>query len=139
MPQYRIGDELYDMDLGEFPNHELSAIKRTMGCGVGKFQELFEEMDPDAIQTMIWILRRRSEPGLRPDDVTFTLNEFSNNIVLKDEEIRIAAMQLTGDDRATMIRSLDPEQRDRLFDADGGLIPEVPAVPLDEGSVSLTT
>ncbi len=129
MPQYRIGDNAYDMDPTTWTNVDVSSVQRALGCGLATFMERLDDMDIDAIQAMLWVFRRRTEPSLRLDDVVFTLREFTANVEISDDEIRATWAQVEAKDRAVFLAELGDDQRDRLF-VDGELIPEVPAVPL---------
>jgi len=130
MAHYRVGAELYDMDPTVWPNVDVSAVQRALGCGLAEFMERMEKMDVDAIQAMIWVLRRRNEPGLRLDAVSFTIREFTESIELTDTDIRDAWAGIKAEDRPALIEQMTDEQRARLIDANGELIREE-TVPLD--------
>ena len=138
MAYYRVDDNLYDLDPMSWPNVDLSSVQRALGCSTEKLIVRLDEMDVDAVQAVIWIFRRRTEPGLRIDNVTFTLYEFMDCLELSDAEVREAFNGLeTDEDRAAFIagKNVTDDQRERLF-ADGQLV-EVP-VPLDPALVSET-
>ena len=44
MAHYRVADQLYDMDPTSWPNVDVSAVQRALGCGLSKFMERLEEM-----------------------------------------------------------------------------------------------
>lgn len=141
MAYYRVGDNLYDLDPMGWPNVDLSSVQRALGCSTEKLIDRLDEMDVDAVQAVIWIFRRRTEPGLRVGDVTFTLYEFMAALEFSDDEVRTMFADLgTDEDREKFIEgaNVTDDQRERLF-ADGKLV-EVP-VPLDSeaDSESLTT
>lgn len=128
MAHYRIGETLYNADPTTWPNADVSAVQRALGCSLGKFMERLGDMDVDAIQALIWVLQRRTEPGLRIDQVQFTIRDYLANIVTTDEDVASTWPVLTADQRGPFLESLDAEQRDRLF-VDGQLRAE-PPVPL---------
>jgi hypothetical protein len=121
MAHYKIGDTLYDMDPTTWPPADLKAIKAELGVGIAKFFPLLEEMDPDAIQTMLWIFRRRAEPNLARNDVEFTLREFIQNTTNTDEDVQETYPTLDFAQRDVFRDSLPAEQRERLFEPDGRL------------------
>lgn len=128
MAHYRVGERLYDMDPTTWPNADVSSVQRALGCGLSKFMERLEEMDVDAVQALIWVLRRRDESGLRIDAVTFTIREYMAAIEVTDDEVRETWPGLTVDERPLFIASLPADQQARLF-VDGDLVTE--AAPLD--------
>ncbi len=136
MAHYRIGDELYDMDPTVWPNADVSSVQRALGCGLSKFMERMEEMDVDAIQAMIWVLRRRQDPSLRLDGVSFTIREFTENIELTDDDIRDAWSSVKAEDRPALVSQMSDEQRARLLDENGELIRD--AAPLDSSLATAT-
>lgn len=150
MAHYRIGDEVYDGDPTAWQNIEVSAVQRALGCSLSKFMVRLGEMDVDAIQAFIWTLRKRTEPSLRCDAVTFTLREYMANIVMTDQDVRDTYPSIEADDDATdkaksladnkarFLASLEPDQVARLFDADDNLVPEVAPVPLESTADTAT-
>lgn len=132
MAHYRIGENLYDMDPTTWPPADLKAVKAELGVGVAKFLPLIEDLDPDAIQTLIWIFRRRTEPGLARTDVDFTLQTFMASVEQTDEDIRSVYHTLDFKARDALRESLPDEQRERLFLPDGRMKQEGSLAPLVE-------
>ena len=128
MAHYRVGEHLYDMDPTTWPNVDVATVQRQLGVGLSRFMEMLEGMDVNAVQAMIHVLRRRDEPGLRVDDVTFTIREYLDAIELTDTDIRDTWPILEVGQKPAFLASLTDDQRERLF-VDGELV-TVP-VPLD--------
>lgn len=135
MAHYRIGENVYDGDPTTWMNSEVSAVQRALGCGLAKFMDRLGEMDVDAIQAFVWILRRRTEPSLRIDGVEFTIRSYMADIVMTDDDVRETWPAIESDkdaddkdasladNRARFVASLEPEQVARLF-TDGVLNPK---------------
>lgn len=150
MAHYRIGEEIYDGDPTTWQNVEVSAVQRALGCGLAKFMARLKEMDVDAIQAFIWTLEKRTNPSLRIGDVNFTLREYIANVVMTDEDVRDIWPALEPDEDATdkaksleenrtaFLESLDMEQRARLFDENGNLVPVERDAPLDPSPATET-
>lgn len=131
MAHFRIGEQLYDMDPTTWPNVDVSSVQRELGCGLPKFLERLEEMDVDAIQATIWVLRRRQDPGLKIEDVSFTIREYIDAIEVTDTDVQESYPTLAFEDRAKFKASLPEDQQERLFFDDGRLKPVGAAAPLD--------
>ncbi len=130
MAHFRVGDKLYDMDPTTWPNADVSSLQRQLGCGLSKFMERLEDSDVDAIQAMIWVLRRRDDPGLKLEDVTFTFREYIASIEQTDRDVQDVYPTLDFEVRKTFKAQLPQEQQDRLFLEDGRLKPIGAAAPL---------
>jgi len=136
MAHYRVGDESYDMDPTTWPNVDVAAVQRALGCGLSKFMERLEDIDVDAVQALIWVLRRRSEPGLRIADVTFTVREYLAAIETTDDDVKESWPLLDDQQKAALLAGLPEDQKARLF-MDGVLIKE-PPVPFDAAGSAAT-
>lgn len=157
MAHLRVGEALYDLDITNWPNVDVASAQRKLGCSSAKFQERIDDMDVDALQVLIWVLRRRQDPSLRVDQVTFTIREFLDKIELSDSDVRHAWEQADDDQltaevakltaeqqadrlsakRADIINMLTDDQKVRLLDDAGMLLPEVAeAFPLGEDAVT---
>lgn len=86
---------------------EAEAIEDVTGWTYTEFGEKFMAGSTKAYHALLWVLLRRSTPGLKYDAVQFAMDEIS--IDYSDEEKRalVAAMREAGD-------SLDEEQRAHL-------------------------
>lgn len=124
MAHYRIGDELYDVDPTTWQNVEVSAVQRALGCSLQAFMSRLGEMDVDAIQALIWTLRKRAEPSLRIGDVNFTIRDYLAGIEMSDQDVRDAWPQIKTEDREGFLNALEAGQVSRLFDLDRNLLPE---------------
>lgn len=83
MPLLRIalGDEHWDITLGGFLNVEIMAIERATGMTAVEFEEALDKGSFIANTALVWILRRRREPGLKFDDVEFRVGDLSSQVV----------------------------------------------------------
>jgi hypothetical protein len=66
----------------EFDDEELTlkdafAIKSATGLGVVSFLNGIADMDPDCLQTLIWLVRSKDQPGLRRESIQFRLADVS--------------------------------------------------------------
>jgi hypothetical protein len=138
MAHYRIGDNLYDVDPTTWSNVEVSAVQRALGCSLQVFMERLGEMDVDAIQALIWTLRKRTEPSARIDSVTFTIREYMDSIEMSDQDVRDAWPTIPAESRDGFLSALDVDQVSRMFDLDRNLLPEASADPLESSPATET-
>lgn len=137
MAHYKIGDNLYNADPTTWPNVDVASVQRVLGCSAGVFLDRIGTVDVLAIQALIWVLRRRTEPALKIDEVEFTLREFFENTVDTDDDVRENWPTMQGttkeeaEQRKQYLARLPVDQRERLFDEAGTLRAEEAAAPLD--------
>ncbi len=136
MAHFRVGDKLYDMDPTTWPNLDVAAVQRELGYGLPKFIEGLEQIDMDAVRALIWVLRRRDEPALKVEDVTFTIREYIAGVEQTDLDVQETYPALAFENRKTFRESLPQDQQDRLFLPDGRLKQVGAAAPLDGESTT---
>lgn len=61
----------YEFDQNKLALIEAIAIKKAIGLTVKSFQEGLQEMDPEALQAMVWLARKRAGEAIRLQDVDF--------------------------------------------------------------------
>lgn len=61
----------YEFDQNKLALTEAIAVKKTTGLTVKSFQEGLQEMDPEALQAMVWLARKRAGEAIRLQDVDF--------------------------------------------------------------------
>lgn len=67
--------ETYDCDFNKMLNVEFIAIERFTGLTVQGVAQGLEQASSIAVTSIVWVLRRRKEPGLRFEDVQFVFSE----------------------------------------------------------------
>ncbi len=65
-----IGDEAYPQ-ADDWDIQELRMLKRETGLDLGAFSKAVQAGDPDALCALVWVAKRRTQPGLALDDVHF--------------------------------------------------------------------
>ena len=63
----------YDFDTASIRNDEAIAIETALGCTFKQWSQQLQDFSVSALTALVWIIRRREEPGLRFGDVTFEL------------------------------------------------------------------
>jgi hypothetical protein len=63
----------YELDVNNLLNVELIAITKATGMELPQLGQALKDGSVLALTALVWVLRRRSEPGLRFDDVQFTI------------------------------------------------------------------
>jgi hypothetical protein len=81
--RFRVGDHIYDYEPGSMTNSEAMAIEKVMGKTFDQWMKDLTAGSMYATTALVWHLQRRENPGLRFDDVTFTLGDFD---IVPDEE-----------------------------------------------------
>lgn len=61
----------YEFDQNKLALAEAIAIKKVTGLTVVGFQSGLKEMDPEALQAMVWLAKRRAGMATRLQDVDF--------------------------------------------------------------------
>lgn len=79
MPRVKlsIGDDSWDVELGRFLNVEIMAIERQTGMTASEFEDALNRGSMTAHTALVWLVRRRTEPGLKFDDVVFNSADLS--------------------------------------------------------------
>jgi hypothetical protein len=68
--QVTLGPDTWVFDEDALSLNDAFAIKQASGLNLGPFLQGIYELDPLALQTLIWFLRRPTEPGLPLTAVT---------------------------------------------------------------------
>lgn len=91
MPFLRIGvgGQSWDVDLAKLLNVEIIAIERAVGMSVVELGEALDRGSVLALTAVVWVMRRRGDPGLKFDDVTFPIGELDSTWV-QDEDDPVA-------------------------------------------------
>ena len=68
---FTVGGTEYEFDQNKLALIEAIAIKKAIGLTVKSFQEGLQAMDPEALQAMVWLARKRAGEAIRLQDVDF--------------------------------------------------------------------
>lgn len=79
------GDGKWEISPKDILNVEAIAIKKKIGKDFADWMESLGRMDAESITALVWIARKRQEPTLKYEDVSFALG--SIDFELNDEEI----------------------------------------------------
>ncbi len=63
---------------------EAFALKQAMGLTPQEFLRGQADMDPSAIQALIWLCRRRAGENIRPDEVDLEFDLFGDEFSMED-------------------------------------------------------
>lgn len=103
MPSIKIGEHVLDIDPAKLLNVEFIAIERaTQGrLTMNALNKAMQAGSMEAITALVWVLRKRHEPQLRFDDVTFSLMDVEaldddGNVVDTADALSDLANELTG-------------------------------------------
>ena len=70
-----VGDESWVFDVDDILLSELFAIKSASGLGLKAFIDGISEMDPIALQIMVWLCKTRAGQHLDPSSINFRLGD----------------------------------------------------------------
>lgn len=76
----------YEFDQNKLALGEAIAVKKSSGLTVKAFQEGLVEMDPEALQAMVWLARRRAGEAVRLQDVEFDVVAFAQSLRVEDPQ-----------------------------------------------------
>lgn len=65
----------YEVELGKLMNVELIAVEKMTGLALDPLLMGLAEKSLTATTALVWIMRKRQEPRLKFDEVTFSLDE----------------------------------------------------------------
>src|SRR5947199_5118912 len=74
----------YEFDQNKLALSESIAVKKVTGLTVKTFQEGLGEMDPEALQAMVWLAKRRAGEAVRLQDIEFDVVAFSKSLRNED-------------------------------------------------------
>ncbi len=82
----RLGEQEWttDASLGQLLNVEVMAIERATGMALNEFTQALQRGSLTSITALIWVLRRRQEPGLELDAVSFVLDDLDTEVIDDD-------------------------------------------------------
>jgi len=80
MLYFTLDDREYEFDQNRLALSEAIAVKRANGLTVRGLQEGLQDMDPDALQAMVWLAKRRAGDAVRMVDIEFDIVELSRSI-----------------------------------------------------------
>jgi hypothetical protein len=78
------GDEKFEFSPDDILNVEAIAVKKKIGMDVQQWMEAVSKFDAEAVTALIWVAKKRTQPTLRYEDVSFPLS--SLGFELTDEE-----------------------------------------------------
>lgn len=110
--QLVVDGQSYDLDIGALRNDECIALERACDLTLSEWSDRLKRGSMLATTAAIWLIRRRSEPGLKFDDVVFDLGDF--DLKLSDDEKRTALASLKGEQREAFLESLPEDEREAL-------------------------
>lgn len=68
---FTVGGTEYEFDQNKLALVEAIAVKKAAGLTVKAFQEGLTEMDPESLQAMVWLAKKRAGEAVRLQDVDF--------------------------------------------------------------------
>ncbi len=77
MPLVKIslGDQSWEFELGRMLNVEIMAIERQTGMTAAEFEDALNKGSMTAHTALVWVIRKRTEPELRFEDVVFNASD----------------------------------------------------------------
>lgn len=95
------GKHLGVWNIDELTLTEAFAIKQATGLDPFPIEQGLGKLDPGAWRAVVWHLRRKTEPNLKPADVEFKLGEIEAEIVREEPEVPSEAEAAKGETSAT--------------------------------------
>jgi hypothetical protein len=73
MPRLIVNGQELDLDLSKLLNVEVIALTKAIGVKFSEIGQKLADYDFETITALVWILRKRTEPTLRFDEVEFEI------------------------------------------------------------------
>ena len=73
---FRVDGQDYDFDVDKLLNVELIAIERATGLTVNQWAAGLDAGSAVAVTGLVWVMRKRTEPTLKFEDVSFPMSTF---------------------------------------------------------------
>lgn len=87
------GDEKFEITPDKILNVEAIAVKRKTGLDFKAWMQGLEDFDAEAVTALVWIAKKRIEPNVRYEDISFPLAQVEFELT---EDEQAAAESATG-------------------------------------------
>ena len=88
------GDDKWEFSPQDILNVEAIAVKKKIGLDFQPWMQALASFDAEALTALVWVARKRQEPTLKYEDVSFPLG--SIDFEMSEEEKREAEEQAAG-------------------------------------------
>jgi hypothetical protein len=95
------GDEKFEFSPKDILNVEAIAVKRKTGLDFQPWMEALSRFEAEAMTALVWVAKKRQDPTLRFEDVSFPLGSIDFEMTPEEEqEAKAASLPKAGEDPA---------------------------------------